>query len=628
MSAAEPPGTARQFGRAPVLLLLLFIAWAIWIKWGKLDSLLWQDPAWWLNACGRFAHYQLPFRDYYWPYGPLSLDLFGWPMRLLGPSFTVAQIVIDILSAAVVFFVYRIARRLMPSPLAELTVFWLVAVGITARTFFSLFSMISYAPAIHAGGAGVLMMMDGVIAYLQDGRRRMAWISAGAMAACLSKHETLAAAVMIFILLVACDRQWSFAGRSRQWAKHYVFLGCACFLVPLIDYARLGQLSGWAKFMACIQGFGLARVVCPWWPTGYGLAGDAVAVLQAAAIFIIGLMFIPETRRSLARRHWMAAVFLVATAAVSVIYEWRLYSDLLHGHGPVGQRIYRNAIELLSTSSVLRPVLWAGYGYAALLLLRAVAHRAIGKPQFIDLLVVAVPGLMGLRNLFGSGFGPEPVVPAISYPFLLLLGPYLLYVGLLSFPEPRERSRARASHALAFCAIAMVGYGLIRLLGGYSALLSHKTFPVLTTPSGRIALKMHDEEKPILDYVLANSAPGDTLLELPYGGGMSFATGRMQPTYSTLFVQLEPPPAIQQEDLRRLMAHPPAVVIARQGPHLGTLYGFEGNVGCPCPHFVWKADKPSSDPNYVFPVIDYIERHYQVDRTIGPWVLLRPGPAR
>ncbi len=74
---------------------------------------------------------------------------------------------------------------------------------------------------------------------------------------------------------------------------------------------------------------------------------------------------------------------------------------------------------------------------------------------------------------------------------------------------------------------------------------------------------MLDVEKPILEYVLQNSTPRDTILELPFGGGMSFATGRNQPTYSTLFIQLRPSKAIQMEDFKRLTARPPAVVIAR-----------------------------------------------------------------
>src|SRR5437660_585875 len=108
------------------------------MKWGKLNSLLLLDPAWWLNEYARYARGELLYRDFYWPYGPLSADIFAWTMRLFGVRFTVAQAVVDLLSLVVIVLVYRIARRLVPAPLSQLIAIWLIAVGITARTFFSL----------------------------------------------------------------------------------------------------------------------------------------------------------------------------------------------------------------------------------------------------------------------------------------------------------------------------------------------------------------------------------------------------------------------------------------------------------------------------------------------------------
>jgi hypothetical protein len=195
----------------------------------------------------------------------------------------------------------------------------------------------------------------------------------------------------------------------------------------------------------------------------------------------------------------------------------------------------------------------------------------------------------------------------------------------LSNPNRVSLPWAMDWHAGLFTSMVLVGYALIRLVGGYVPLLSNATFPTVSTPAGTIGLKMSAIEKPILDYVLENSAPTDTILELPFGGGMSFATGRRQPTYSTLFIQLRPSEAIQAEDLRRVTAYPPAVVIARDGPHLGTLFGVEDNVACVFPQLVWKGNRPASDPNHIFPIVDYIKRNYRVDRKIGTWVILRPN---
>src|SRR5579884_2866892 len=178
--ASQSPIAAVETSRNRLLrwlapaVFVSFTVLAAWIKWNKLDSLLWQDPAWWLNEYARHAAGELPYRDFYWPYGPLSQDIFAWALRALGRSFNTVQLVVDLLSAVVVFFVYRIARRLMPVPLPEVTALTLVAVGITARTYFSLFSLISYTPSVHVAAAGLLMMMDAIIGYALDGRRRMA----------------------------------------------------------------------------------------------------------------------------------------------------------------------------------------------------------------------------------------------------------------------------------------------------------------------------------------------------------------------------------------------------------------------------------------------------------------------
>jgi hypothetical protein len=127
----------------------------------------------------------------------------------------------------------------------------------------------------------------------------------------------------------------------------------------------------------------------------------------------------------------------------------------------------------------------------------------------------------------------------------------------------------------------MVCYSLVRLVGGYTAPFSNDSFPLVETPAGSLRLSMSAAEKPVLDYVLANTT-SDIILDLPFGGGMRFATGRRESTFTTVSVQLRPPPPIQEEDLRRMEAHPPALVIAARGSHLCTLYGTEIS-GCVFP---------------------------------------------
>ena len=606
--------------RCAIVFLVLFTAAGMWWKWGKLNSLLWIDPAWWLNEYGRYARGEIPYRDFYWPYGPLSADVFAWPMRLFGLRFAVVQIVIDILSLLVVFLVYKVARRLVPAPLGELIAIWLIAVGITARTFFSLFSLISYTPAVHVGAIGMLLTLWAILAYIDDGRPRNLWIAAGAWIALLSKHETALATVAVLVILFVFDRNLHFKElTTTAWLRKYALLLLTCFAVPAIVYCGWAVVAGWSKFVACIQGFGLAGMTCPWWPTGFGVVGGLVEIGEAWIILAVASIFVPAWRARLGGRYFLVWLGAAAAAVAAVTFEWRLISDLLFGHASFSQRAQNDFAELLSTSAILRPVLWACYIYGAILVILAVRNSiTLSAAQLRDVILIAIPCVMGMRSLFGSMLGLDMLeVPAASYPFLLLTGPYLLYAML-------ARHRKLDSRAIAFCAAIMIAYSIIRVGGGYSSMLSDASFGVIQTDAGPIRLTNSATEKPVLDYVLAHTKASDTILELPFGGGMSFATGRRQPTYSTLFTQLRPPAAIQEEDLRRIAAHPPEVVIAWPGTTLGTLYGYPGTLGCVFPRLVWQPDVPTADPNYLFPAIAYIERNYRVDRTVGRWLLLRP----
>jgi hypothetical protein len=598
------------------------------MKWGKLNSLLILDPAWWLSEYGRYARGELPYREFYWPYGPLSADIFAWSMRLFGVRFAVAQAVVDLLSLVVILLVYKIARRLVPAPLSQLVAIWLIAVGITARTFFSLFSLISYTPAVHVAAIGLLLMMWAVIAYIDDGRSRTAWIAAGAWCACLSKQEALLASLVLFVLLAIFDRRLNFASRTTAgWMRRYVSLGFLCFGIPAAVYLAWAAYSGPSRFLSCFQGFGLATMSCPWWPTGFGITGAAVELGEAWIVFAVASLFVPRLRAHVSQKYWLILTIAGCATAAMIWFQWRFYSDLFFGSDPLSKRFVRDMTDLLSTSAILRPVLWAAYIYGAAILVDGLKHSfKLTKNQFRDLILIAVPCVMSLRSLFGSSLALNLLeVPAISYPFLLLLGPYLLYVALTRYPAKESLAVIPAGNAaMAVLSAILIAYSVIRLIGGYPVLLSNAAFSRLETPAGPIWLKEYATEKPILEYILAQTSPSDMILELPFGGGMSFATGRQQPTYSTIFTQLLPPVAVQLEDLRRIAAHPPAVIIAKPAANLGTLYGYPGTLGCAFPRFVWQPDKPTSDPTYIFPAVEYIQRNYRVDQRVGEWILLRP----
>src|SRR5258708_36305985 len=72
----------------------------------------------------------------------------------------------------------------------------------------------------------------------------------------------------------------------------------------------------------------------------------------------------------------------------------------------------------------------------------------------------------------------------------------------------------------------------------------------------------------------------------------------------------------------------PKLIIAQDSPRLGTnfSFGIAGNRACVCPLLVWTPDRRSFDPDYVYPLIEYIARNYHPVARIGGKVILEPNP--
>ena len=116
------------------------------------------------------------------------------------------------------------------------------------------------------------------------------------------------------------------------------------------------------------------------------------------------------------------------------------------------------------------------------------------------------------------------------------------------------------------------------------------------------------------------------VLDIPYGGGLNFATGRRSPIYTTQLTSIGWSRVYQQRDLDLFRSHPAKIVIAQNDAKLGTFWGFgpPGNLMCACPRLVWQPDQPNWDPDYVFPLVSYIKANYRVAAEIGDKLILVP----
>src|SRR5207245_2865715 len=111
------------------------------------------------------------------------------------------------------------------------------------------------------------------------------------------------------------------------------------------------------------------------------------------------------------------------------------------------------------TAPVLLPVMWTVILLFLYLLGRALRGKLNRRIAEL-LLILAVPASMSPRAWFGSTQGVIADVSAACYPFLLVLGPYLLW-SFLSSASPKIPAKTMVG-----CIV--IAYGLARLVGGAS----------------------------------------------------------------------------------------------------------------------------------------------------------------
>ena len=171
-------GILRRYANAAFLTLvcLFFIA----VRWKKMGSLMWLDPAHWLNEISRLARGELPYRDFSFQYPPFVVFLYGWLLRVFGISFTAVQAIADGIDLVVIVCCYVLICRLLPRALHLAVAVSLVAVCATSLMNFNVFSYVTYSPSLQTGAAAVLLLLFALLHAMDAGgsMSRGAWVLA------------------------------------------------------------------------------------------------------------------------------------------------------------------------------------------------------------------------------------------------------------------------------------------------------------------------------------------------------------------------------------------------------------------------------------------------------------------
>jgi hypothetical protein len=602
------------------------------LRWKKMESLVNFDPAWWLHESFRLAKGEFPYRDFGWLYPPLSLWMIGLPLRWFGISFDVVQITLDAISLPVVFLSYALLRHIMTRRFALLTCLLLIAICATARTYFVLFSMVPYTPAMIVAASGLLLFLLGAVRYLRSGvldRRAVLYMGVGSLVGMLSKQEPILAIGLSLVVMALADRKLWFRDRpTKAWMMHYLGLGMVCLLPTVMVDAWLISKVGAAQFVDALKGYGLGTTACPYWPTGLGIFGalsalGAATTVAAASSLAKRKEFIAALGGKTYRLLW---IFSAVGISLHVGYEANVEGVFTNFAG-----IFRKIAVVLpalgGSGAVLRPVMWVSllYWFWLCYTVWREHSESLDYGELVTLLVLmTAPVSMSIRGLFGSNITPYPEAPAICYPFFVLLGPYLLIRFLQRSGRPfrlfvvPDRATAAATTGV------ILTYMLIRIVGGYPLLFS-RSFHPLSTTAGTVFLRDRDYEKnrEIYDYVMQHTSESDTILDGPYGGGMHFATGRRSPTFSTFFRFVPTPEKYLDLDLARVRQSPPKVAIFDNDTDFGMVWGIPYNVACVFPRLVWIPDQPASKPIPI-PLVSYLRENYRIEKIIGDKVILVP----
>jgi hypothetical protein len=163
----------------------------------------------------------------------------------------------------------------------------------------------------------------------------------------------------------------------------------------------------------------------------------------------------------------------------------------------------------------------------------------------------------------------------------------------------------------------------LRVVAAYPSLLSNGPYHDLSTVAGNVRVTNYAGDSEIYRFVVENTSSGDTVLDVPYGGGMNFAAHRLSPLFGTQFRHWSMADAFLEKDLEGLHRRPPKVVIANNEPNYGAVYGLQGCT-CAFPRLVWAPGTSSVVPDKVFPAFVEIQKNYRVAKVVGRKLLLVP----
>jgi hypothetical protein len=616
MMVAELPGDSRvPFDRRDKFVIALLLALSACfsaLQWSKIAS-LWGDSPRSLFETYRVFRGDMPFRDVSAPYPPLSMYAFAVFYKLFGQTFATAQILLDILSTALIISTYLLARQFLRRLPSAGIAMCLAIAGVGSESAFALYSLNMYTPSALLAPIGLNLFLIGLIGILRSPaiRPRSLWlVSLGASLAILSRTECLLPVSACLGLTGLClwyrRRQ---PGERFGYAAKLLAVGLLMLSPAILVYVWLVAESGLRDVVAGLLNYGNATMVCPYWPTGIGLLGFLAGLGEAGLVYISGSFLLQRAGRTRWKLLWGAILAIAVMAA----YLYAAWDDFPRFWALPGPRPHASPRQVLGALFALTHVLMPVMGAAVVLTLSAFwrsrrvlsGHQTLASIVTPEMIVCLSGAALCIRSLFGSVLTELPGVSSSSYPILFVIAGILLSRVFASPSEPVESLRFKIARAIP--SAVFFAYGAARLSWFF---MSAGQYYPLETIAGRIRLEDRSSVS-VYNYVVAHTGPDDLIADLIYGGGgVNFSARRPASLFMTTLAFCIPSEEYLWRDANRIKTARPRLVIAEANDHLGTMYGGGTVNGCTFPHLVWRSGRITGDPTRVLPVVSAVKENY------------------
>jgi hypothetical protein len=596
--------------RIQCIILLAVTGLFAGVNWLRIES-FWGDPARSLFEIYRASNGEMPYRDFTFPYPPLTISVLGLILHYGGSSFRVAQIAYDAVSLGCVFAVWVLARRFArPVPAFFVTLAFAIASANTKS--FALFSLGIYTPSILFGLAGTALASAGLVDLIRTGISRATaayWAGGGFLwFMCI---PDAAAGLLAALICMAFIAMRAFGTRTDRIGElNRVLRASALLLSPSIaTYAVLALFLGIGPIVTGVSAYGEASSVCPWWPNGFSAVKGVAAICAAVAGVAIAEILIAKPKAA-SEGSARSAPWLWAIGGASV---WLLHSSVFFGQlAAADGQSYRSgalgiANYLASSVTFATPLMWAWWLMFALELVDWLRSRGDWNTDAkLSLVMLGLLCGASLRGLFGapgtSSSRPPEAIQGLIFPFLPFLLSRMFHhwakLRRVAFYPPGA-TRIQILACVVLCLVAVVRIASMCVKRDY------KPYIAINTDAGPVRVADRDSAD-LYAFMKANTLPDEPFADLAYGGAVNFALHRSTPLYSTQFDGFLPTAQHRARDASQLLAAKTRFVIK---PNLRPArYGT--GAGCSFPRFAWKAPPCPGCDGIVFPVIQAIDEQY------------------